>query len=502
LLAKLTAFFSARETNAFLVGGYLRDTLLSLPRGHDVDLAVAGNPELLARDLAERLGGTYVPLGPAHGVARVVIPGSLSEPTEQLVSGDLLSASTDGEGPWTIDLAHFPGTIEEDLARRDFTIDALALPLEHWASEAPGEMVIDPFNGLQDLARKCIRAVGPSVFKEDPARLLRAVRFAARLGFRLERETVRLVLAEAHRISQVSGERVRDEFLALLSLDGARGYVEVLDRLDLLCRIIPELAATKGVDQPKEHYWDVWGHLMHSVECAELVTKGHRNSPVYSFVPWTLETEHYFNQPLSDGHTRRTLLKVAALFHDIAKPQTKKKDETGRTRFFGHSELGATMSEARLSQLRFSSRGIAAVSKMVEQHLRPGTMRQGVELPTTRAIYRYFRDLNDVAIDTLYLCLADYLAAKGPELSTEDWAAHARMVGHVLQVGTQPQVSSRTDRLITGHDLMEHLHLVPGPLIGALLDRLDEARAEGAINTRDEGLSLAAEVLKDLRREG
>jgi poly(A) polymerase len=231
------------------------------------------------------------------------------------------------------------------------------------------------------------------------------------------------------------------------------------------------------------------------VEAAEGVTKGHQNSAIFTCVPWTAETEAYFNQEVSDGHTRRTLLKLAGLLHDIAKPQTKGPDATGRIRFLGHSELGATMAAELLARLRLSSRGIGLVTRMVEQHLRPMQLSQGVELPTPRAIYRYFRDLGDVAIDTLYLSLADHLAARGPHLAVEEWASHARIMAHVLQVGAQPPSPAGPERLLTGHDLMEHFNLSPGPQIRRLLETVNEARAAGEINTREGALSLVAEVL-------
>ncbi len=476
MLTRLKEFFIARQCPAFLVGGYLRDSLLSLPPRRDIDIALPGDSQSVGRDLARVLGGSFAPLSPDHGVARVV-------------------ASDSSAGKWNVDLVSLSGSIEEDLARRDFTINALALPLSGWASPVPGEQVMDPFNGRQDLARKCIRALGPHVFRDDPARLLRAVRLAAGLGFRLEPETARRVVADAHRVHRAARERVREEFLAILSLDGAKGSLEVLDRLDLLCRIIPELAETKGAEQPRVHYWDVWGHMLHTVECAERVTKGHQHSPVYTLVYWTAEMDAHFGQQACDGHTRRTLLKLAALFHDIAKPQTKQQDESGRTRFPGHSEAGATVAAERLAHLRVESRGIALVAKMVEQHLRPAHMMQGVEVPTHRAIHRYFRDLGDAAIDTLYLSLADYLGAKGPELSADKWANHARMVARALQVATQPPASTAARRLVDGRELMQHFNLGPGPLIGLMLDSIEEANVAGEIATRDDAMALAAKTL-------
>ena len=457
------------------MGGFLRDSFLSIP-STDIDVAVQGDPEPLGRQLARGLNGSYVPLSPSHGVARVV-------------------ARDDAGKQWRIDLAGFEGDIEQDLRRRDFSINSLALPLEKWHKDNWADGVLDPVGGMADLRGKRVRATSPSVFAEDPGRLLRAVRLASRLRFRLEPETARLVRDNAHLTQRVSPERVRDELLAILAADGARGSIEALDRLDLLCRIIPELGITKGVGQPRVHYWDVWGHSVHTVETAELVTGGHRNSAIYSLVPWTPACKTYFDQEVSDGHTRRTILKLTGLLHDIAKPQTKAQDSTGRTRFLGHSELGAEMVKDRLGRLRLSSRGISMVSTMVRYHLRPTGMHQKGELPTERAIYRYFRDLEDVAVDTLYLAMADYLAAKGPEITPDDWARHARMMSHILQVGTEQTKPDRPAPLVNGHDLMQEFGLDPGPQVGALIEIVKEAQAAGEVSTRQQALDLAAASL-------
>ncbi len=478
LVARLKAYFEGLGIPAYLVGGYLRDSLMKRHPERDLDIALAADPQCVGRDLAGVLGGSFVPLSPERGISRVVV----KDPEA---------------GQWTVDLAALPGSIEEDLARRDFTIDSLGLPLYAWDSPEQGGQVIDPFNGRQDLVDKVVRAVSPGVFRDDPARLVRSVRLASSLEFRLEPQTAQQTKADAACIGQVAPERVRDEFLAILALDNAKRSLEALDRLDLLCRIVPELAEAKGVEQPRIHYWDVWGHLMHSVESAERITQGHQHSPIYTLVYWTAETAAYFSQEVCDGISRRTLLKLAALFHDIAKPRTKQVDETGHTRFPDHSEVGAEMTSRRLSQLRIGSKGIELTAKMVEHHLRPTHMMQGLELPTKRAIYRYFRDLKEAAIDTLYLCQADYIAAKGPEIHPEDWASHARMVTHILQTGMQPAVSGRIQRLINGKELMQHFNLDPGPVIGMMLDRVEEARAAGEIGTREEALALAAEKMTE-----
>ena len=482
MIEKLAACCAPRGTDAYLVGGSVRDWLLSAKPGQDIDIAVSGDPEAIAREIAGRFGGTVVPLSPAHGIVRVAVPAD------------------DGaeDGPWNIDVDGFTGTIEADLARRDFSVNAMAVPLAGWPSS---DSLIDMCGGRADLATKTIRALGPTVFQDDPGRLMRTVRLAGQLKFRVEPGTSKLIAADAGLLASVSPERIREEFLTILSLDGAKGQIEVLDHFGLFEQVIPELQTAKGVDQPNMHYWDVWGHTMQTVEAAELITKGHQNSPIYSCVPWTPDSKAHFEQHATDGHTRGTLLKLAALFHDIAKPQTKSQDETGRTRFFGHSEQGAEIAIQRLTHLRISSKGIEMVAKMVEQHLRPTGMRDGDDWPTNRAIHRYFRDVGDVAIDTLYLSLADYLGAKGPDVVHEEWRNHAKMVGHILHIGTSEPVSPTTTRLITGNDLMTHFDLQPGPEIGAVLGRVEEARSAGEIETKEQALEMAANALRYLAEQ-
>ena len=490
LIDRLTAFFAAREIDAYLVGGMVRDRLMGRATDTDLDLAMEGEAVALGRELADELGGSPAPLSVPRGMMRVVLPPNVDAEGNAVDHG------------LTIDLSGFFGSIEADLERRDFTINAMAVRLADWHRDDLSNTVIDPFGGRADLMRKGIRALNPGVFQDDPGRLLRAVRLAGELGLRVEPETVQMLAANSQLLPRVSRDRVRDEFLRLLAPAGARGRIETLDKLGLLEHIIPELMATKGVGQPRRHYWDVWGHTLHTLESVEGVTGGHQNSPVFSCVPWSPESESHFAQKVSDGHNRRTILKVAALFHDIAKPQTKSLEADGRTHFFGHSEQGAVVAEIRLTALRFSSRGVDMVSRMVEHHLRPFSMAQEGEWPTDRAIYRYFRDTGEVAIDTLYLCLADYLGAKGPELAHPQWLEHAKMVAHVLHTGTQGPAAVTTPRLVTGHDLMSELQLEPGPHIGSLLEAIEEAHAAGEIENQEQALEMAASILKSSLPEG
>ena len=299
MIEKLIACISDMGTDAYLVGGSVRDWVLSARSGHDIDISVPGNPRPVAQEIASRLSGTVVPLSLVRGVIRVA------------GKSDIKSS----EPPWNVDVNGFAGSIEDDLGRRDFSVNAMAVSISDWPST---DAVIDPLGGKADLATKTIRALNSEVFRDDPGRLLRAIRLAGQLKFRVEPNTSRQIRIDSNLLANVSPERVRDEFLNILSLDGSKAQLEVLDHFGLLNQVIPELQHGKGVGQPNMHYWDVWGHTMHTVEAAELIVKGHQNSPVYSCVPWTEESEAYFRKQATDGHNRGTVLKLAALIHDIA----------------------------------------------------------------------------------------------------------------------------------------------------------------------------------------
>lgn len=469
IFSQLTDFLHRQSVPAFLVGGSIRDTLRGSPT-KDIDVAVLGDPLSLARSLADAWRGAYVPLDEARGVARVVVP------------------STEHRS-WVVDLAALQGSIHDDLGRRDFTVDAMALDMRDWHKSEWRQHVIDPFGGMRDLAGKTVRAIGPSVFREDPLRLIRAVRLAASLKFSIEPDTAAMITGEARLIDSVAGERVRDELLAVLSSDGANKHLEMLDELGLLCCIIPEFEIMKGVEQPKEHYWDVFVHSIEAVRGLERVVSGDADDEITEVVPWNEQIEERFAEHASDGHDRRTMLKLAALLHDIAKPQTKMVDAKGKIRFLGHPLLGSSMSKEVLGRLRLSSRGKQMIGGIVEHHLRPTQMSQGGEMPTHRAVHRYFRDVGDVAIDTLYLSLADHLAARGPGLDLQAWERHAGMVSHILEVGTKEQSPQQMPRLIDGHDLMREFELSPGPRIGALLEEIRDAQVTGELRTREDALA-------------
>jgi poly(A) polymerase len=483
LLDKITAYIETLSVEAYLVGGSLRDALLRRET-RDIDLAVTGDALEVARQVASRLGGRYVLLDESNQVARVDL---------QTLPDNSAAITPPQKGNYHIDFATIRDSIENDLKRRDFTIDAMALNLKDWAKEYLP--IIDPFSAREDLRRKLIRATGGRIFQDDPGRLLRAVRLAAEYNFNIEERTEALIREQGQLINQVARERVRDELCCLLSLPHSAHWLGYLDSLGLLTEVFPELAQTKGVTQPWEHYWDVFQHSLETVtEVEHLLQLSRQVDEVNRWLPPSLIEAGNFNEEISPGLKRVGLVKLAALLHDIAKPKTKTVDPDGRARFIGHTKEGELMVGDILRRLRFSNQETKLVQMMVAQHLRLWQMSQQ-ELPTRRALYRFFRDTEGASFDIILLALADYLATSGPRLNLADWQEVNHLVEYILQWKEEQAVVS-PPKLISGHDLINLFGLKPGPQIGEILEKVRETQGVGEIATREEALALAGQLIK------
>jgi len=480
LLSRVSKLLNEFGVRGYVVGGFVRDTWLSRTT-LDIDITVATDAPDVARRVADLLDGKYVLLDDTFGVARVLI---FDEKT--------------GEGPWQLDFSSCEGDIERDLARRDFTINAMAIDLDRLVKDSPNARLIDPCNGCKDLDRKVVRSVSETAFEADAVRLLRAVRLAAELGFSIDGDTEIQIRRCAHLVNSVAGERVREELLRLLVLPGSGRFISYLDELGLLTDLLPELAVLKGVEQPKEHFWDVFTHSLQTVVAVDfLLREGeweHGDAELLATVPWSTELAQYFKRGISSGSTGGALLRLAALLHDIAKPQTKTIEPDGRMRFLGHPQEGASLTVAALERLRFSAKETRLVEAMVKYHLRPTQMSQE-GLPTGRAIYRYFRDVEEAGIDTLYLSLADHLATRGPHLDLTGWQEHTRIVDYVLNQYYEQQEQVRPVKLVDGHDLINIFGLSPGPGLGELLEAVREAQAVREVTSREEALEYVRERL-------
>ncbi|MGH2588065.1 MAG: HD domain-containing protein [Dehalococcoidia bacterium] len=456
----------------WVVGGYIRDQLLQRPV-EDADLAVAGDPRFLANAIGAGLDGAVFPLSHEHGAWRV----TLRHPIDGLAQ---------------LDITAMRGSIEADLRGRDFTINAVAALPE-------GGQPVDPFDGIADLRTRTIRLVSAEAIRADPLRALRGVRHAAELGFTIDPASAQVIARDAGLIVRAAGERQRDELLRALDTPRGAESIRLLDRLTLLDHVIPELEATRGCTQPKEHYWNVFDHSVETVAVLDCILAP---TPTSAFCRRRVEAirRHWppqdadparWSEPIAERHTRRALLKLTGLLHDVSKPETRTVEPDGRIRFFGHPDRGAAVVGAILRRLRFSAREVKLAELLIREHLRPGQLAAPGEVPTARALYRFFRDLDGEVSDLLALNLADGAAAAGPRQRPHQWEAHTAYTGWILRQRIERQVLTKPKRLVTGNDLIAELGMAQGPELGRILAALTEAEAAGEVTTRGEALDYA-----------
>jgi putative nucleotidyltransferase with HDIG domain len=443
--------------DAVLVGGAIRDVLLRRAAA-DVDVAVPSGAIDLARRCAARLGGTCVVLDAERGAARVVA----------------------GAGR-TLDLTDFRGpTLAADLAARDFTVNALAVPLKPLVvrGRAP---ILDPTGGLVDVRRRRLRPAGPGVLDDDPLRTLRAVRLEATHALRLTPATARAVTAAARGLARVSPERVRDELLILLALPDTARALRRADMLGVLGVVVPEIEPMRATPQPPPHRFDVLEHSLRAVGgCDRLLAR------LDALAPYGEELAAHVTESLGGGARRGAALKLAALLHDVSKPETRRQ-VAGRVRFFEHDVIGARRVREIGERLRLPERVVAVVERVVRHHLRPMHLGHARAI-TPRALYRFYRDLREDTRDLLLLVLADAAAVTGASpLAT--WR-HAGVVRELFAGWSEQRQIEARPALLRGEDVMARFRLEPGPRVGWLLAQAREAQDLGRVRSREEALAF------------
>ncbi len=477
-------FASIREVvpDACLVGGSVRDLLLGRTP-YDIDVVTHADAHAAAEALGALLAGHVFALDEPRRQYRVVLDGATAS---------------------QIDVSQIED-IETDLQRRDYRLNAIAAPI---APDGSLGDLIDPLGGITDVEARRLRMVSPETLRDDPLRLLRAVRLAVELELSIEDETAATIRELAPLLPNVAAERQRDELVRILATPRAGSGMRLADDLGLLAQLLPELEPARGVSQPiTHHYYDVFNH---SIEALAALDEMLASTPTTTDRAWLGPR---FREGLADfdldtyldattgGQKRLVLLKLAGLLHDISKPETKTLQPDGRTRFFGHPEKGSDKALAICERLRFGNREGRFVARLVEEHLRPTQLSQ-TGLPSRRALYRFFRDLGDAAPACLILSLADAAAATGPRMQEERWRGYVAYIAYVLQEGTsQGDDAPQRSRLLDGSELMAALELQPGPLVGRVLAVLDEAQAVGDVTTKQEALELAKRFVQESESE-
>lgn len=470
----------------YLVGGAVRDALLKRST-HDLDFVVPAGALAVGRGVADALKAAYYPLDEARQTARVVIIAK--DGTRDVLDFSVLRAPD----------------LEGDLRLRDFTVNAIAIDLSQ------PQALLDPLGGAADLYARQLRACSPTAFNDDPVRILRGVRLAAELDLQIQPPTRKEMRQAVHELGRVSPERKRDELFNILEGPKPATAIQALEMIGALDEILPEMRQLKGLRQPPPHVSDVWTHTLDVLRYLSALLKvlARTYDPEASASLWkgvaSLQLGRYREQ--LDDHLEsspspirslRGLLFLAALYHDVAKPQTQHVDEQGRLRYINHDVIGADIVEARASALHLSNAEITRLKNIVRHHMRPILLGHAGEMPTPRAIYRFFRDTGAAGVDICLLSLADVLATYGPTLPPDIWVRQLNIVRSLLEAWWDyPTQKVTPPVLLKGHDLINELGLKPGEQIGELLEYIREAQIAGLVTDRESALELARHWLAE-----
>ncbi|MDX1378033.1 MAG: HD domain-containing protein [Anaerolineales bacterium] len=481
------------DVEIHLVGGAVRDMLLNR-LSPDLDFALPTQGIASARKVANALNADFMILDDERDTGRVIF--------------------TDTDGIRTfLDFATYRGaSLKEDLYARDFTINAIAFDLHQ-------QTIIDPLNGASDLRAKLIRACTPTSISDDPIRILRAIRQAARFECKIELETRKSMKQAANLLPNVSPERKRDELFKILEGPKPDTAVRALEMLGVFPHLLPELTAMKGVEQSPPHIYDVWehtlsvlGHLESIITSLRVGYSADETNDMYTGL-LTLRLGRYreqlaehFAKSLNTDRSVRAALFFAALYHDVQKPATRSVDESGRIRFFDHDVQGAEVASKRGREFNLSNDEIERIQKIVRHHMRFHFFTSRLEgdkrEPSRKAIYRFFRAAGEAGVDLVLLGLADLRGTHGHSLPQETWTAALDIARILLEnYWEKPEETITPPRLLDGNDLMKELDLEPGRNVGQLLEAVREAQATGKIATREQAIIFARKKMKDLEVE-
>ena len=441
ILKEVAGLFGARGRELCLVGGAVRDMLRG-KRAQDWDLASDAPPEEVADIFRRaRAGAKVIPTGIKHGTVTVLYKGREMEITTYRAE----SGYSDGRRP---DSVNFAATVEEDLSRRDFTMNAVALRL-------PKGVKVDPFGGEADIKARVIRCVGDPAtrFAEDGLRPLRAARFAARLAFTLEAETQAAIEGALGTTAKVSAERVKDELEKIISAERPSIAFLLMEKTGLLKLLLPELAVCRGMEQKGAHRFDVLEHSL--LACDHAAKKGFPAN-----------------------------VRLAALLHDVGKAVTQAFDETGARTFHGHETASGKIARSILGRLRFPNAVADSVCHLVKEH-----MFHYADEWSDAAVRRFVIRVGKENLTALYMLRrADSFATAGVE-PPQDYLSE--LTSRVEKILAESGAFSLRDLAISGGDLMS-IGIAPGKNMGRILNELFEAALEDpALNTRDALLRIA-----------
>lgn len=442
-------FILSQINKGYLVGGSVRDAILG-KNFVDRDIAIT-DAEAFARKLAEKLNATFIVLDSEYKIFRLVLEDKINY----------------------LDISEIQGeNIEEDLSRRDFTMNAIAYNLE------TGE-IIDPFNGQEDIKNKIINHIKDINFEEDPLRILRAFRFASSTGFELSNETKLNINKYKHLLFTPAKERINYELMKLFGGENCAKTLLLMDEFGILKEIFPQVEEMKKVPPNTHHHLDLFHHVVETV----------RNIEQLYFNASKIEQKH-LNTTDFGGFPRINHIKLAGFLHDIGKYSTWTIEESGRHRFIKHDDVGAKMCVSFLKELKFSKKQIDYISTMIKTHIYPSNVIASPDL-NEKIMMRYIRKMETNVIDNIILAKADRLSAQGEAITKEIVKDNIDGLNKLLNFYLEKKETLKPlPKLLDGLEIMQIKNIKQSPKLGEIINALKEAQLNSDILTKEDAINF------------
>lgn len=445
-----------KDYKAYLVGGFIRDAILGF-NSLDRDIIVENcDVEKLAKQICKKLEAHFVPLDTENKIYRIVLKDKLNY----------------------IDLtAPIGENIEQDIMRRDLTLNAVAFDLQQ-------NTFLDLTNGIKDIENKIIRGISEQNFIDDPLRLLRVFRFHSKFGFKIDEQLKILVKKHASKIEQPAKERINTELIKLFEGKYADIALKEMDDLGLLTYILPIMNDVKRIPPNTHHHLDLFGH---SIETVKQVQKHYENA--------TTPVKAHLESNLLGTASQLAFLKLAAFCHDVGKPSTWTiEEDTKKHRFFKHDEIGSKLIIPILKDLKFSKKQISYVQKMIKYHIYPSAV-VCQEPPSEKSQMKFYRKMENYVIDVIVLAAADRLSAQGPEISKDAISRNLNGLKNLLGKYFEIKENLKPlEKLIDGTEIMEILNIKASKQLGNIIKSLKEAQLNEDITTKSEAIEFIKQL--------
>lgn len=442
-------FILSNINEGYLVGGTIRDFLMGKTSA-DRDISIKDARDF-ALKLSKELDATFIVLDSENQIYRIVLKDKINY----------------------LDISEMQGnSIEEDLSRRDFRINAIAYDLKQ-------EKYIDPFNGIEDIKTKQLRHIKDENFEDDPLRILRAFRFLATTGFEMDAHLKSAINKYKHLVLNPSKERIMYEIMKLFGGDYATKALIEMDNFGILEELFPIIKDVKKVPENQHHHLDLFHH---SIETVRIIEKLYKEG-----LP---EEKEHLKKVDFGGFPRINHLKLAGFLHDIGKFSCWTIDKDGRHRFIKHEEVGAKMCEPILRDLKFSKKQVEYISIMIKKHMYPSNVIDAPIL-NDKVMMRYVRKIEDNLIDNIILAKADRLSARGEAITEEIINTNINGLNKLRDFYLEKRESLKPlPKLLDGKEIMEILNLKPSPRLGEIIEALKEAQISGDVLNKDDAIKF------------